>query len=169
MLESQKLNEIRSAVAGLIEQSMIAKLPEDVSGLGSVSGATDAVESLTDDVVQRITDRIQIRYCAKCGTIFATMNGRQVFCCRDCSRNYGKDVFKNRLESDQALAYYNKAYKAMTARRLRKRISQDELESWRVVARDLLARYRCGDIGFEEFKRRISFGIRRWERFEEAS
>ena len=62
MLESQKLNEIRSAVAGLIEQSMIAKLPEDVSGLISVSGATDAVESLTDDVVQRITDRIQIGF-----------------------------------------------------------------------------------------------------------
>lgn len=169
MLESQEINEIQSMVTGLIKQSMIAKLPEGVSDLGSVSGASDAVHALTEDVVQRITDRIQLRYCAKCSSLFATMNPRQMFCCRDCNRSYGKDVFKDRLESDQALACYNKAYKAMTARRIRKRISQDELESWRVIARDLLARYRCGDIGFEEFRRRISFGIRRWERFEEAS
>ena len=169
MLESQKLNEIRSVVTGLIKQSMIAKLPEDVSDLDPVSGSSDAIESLSENVVQIITDRIHLKYCAKCGSLFATMNPRQMFCCRDCSRSYGKDAFKDRLVSDQALACYNKAYKAMTARRLRRRISQDELENWRASARDLLARYRCGDIGFEEFKRRISFGIRRWERFEEAS
>lgn len=160
--------EQKEKIRSLIEQSLSACLPESVSSLHSVSGVDPLMESLSDEVLSLISSRIQIRTCPKCGRVFATVNPRQWFCCHDCAKVYGKSSFKTKLESDQALSVYNKAYKAMSARNTRGKLSKDDLYSWRAEAKATLESLRAGEITFEEFHRKITRGIRRWERFEEV-
>jgi hypothetical protein len=160
--------EQKGKIRSLIEQSLSAGLPDGVSSLHSVSGVDPLVESLSDEVLSLISSRIQIRTCPKCGAVFASVNPRQWFCCHDCAKVYGKSSFKTKLESDQALSVYNKAYKAMAARNIRGKLSKEDLCSWRVEAKATLESLRSGDITFDEFHRRITNGIRRWEHLEDS-
>ena len=161
-------DQIKEKVSVLIRESLAARISKDVP-LESVSGLDEAVRELSDSITSLTTNRIQIRSCPKCGLVFATMNPNQWFCCHECSKTYGKSQFKSKLESDEALSCYSKAYKAMAARLRRGSISQEDMTSWKESARKELESLRAGKTSFEEFHRTVTSGIRRWERFEEAS
>lgn len=164
----EKRTDTYDQVKHLIEKSLISRLPEGVSDLSSVLGVDGMISALSSDIEKVISCRIQIRTCTKCGSVFATMNPRQFFCSKECAKTYGKSCFKSKLETDEALSCYNKAYKAMAARCIRGRISREELDIWRINAKGLLEELRQGNIEFSEFHKKVTIGIRRWEHFEEA-
>lgn len=155
--------EIRDELKAIIGRSLALRLSSNAGGQSAV-GAYELVESLTEKAAQFIGQSIIVNKCPVCGTFFVTSNPRQLFCCALCTRTYGVTSFKSRLESDEALACYMKAYKAMSARLNRRRISRDQLDSWRQIAKMDLDRFRAGDLSLDEFKKRVSHGIRRWER-----
>lgn len=161
-------DQIKEKVSVLIKESLSERISQNVP-LKSVSGFDEVVTAISDNITSLIANRIQIRSCPKCGLVFATMNPNQWFCCHECSKTYGKSQFKSKLESDEALSCYSKAYKAMAARLRRGSISQEDMTSWKESARKKLESLRAGETSFEEFHRTVTSGIRRWERFEEVS
>ena len=155
-----RVSDVGMKVRSLIGESVRDSLPAGIDDPDSVRGMDDAVDTLADKVISLMKSGIRIKTCPDCGSVFATVKANQRFCRSECSRAFSLKSAK----SDPALACYNRAYKAMSARLSRRRISREHLDSWRQIARLDLERYHAGDISLDDFKKRVAHGIRRWER-----
>ena len=160
-----RVSDVRVKVRSLIGESVRDSLPAGIDDPDSIHGMDDAVDTLADKMISLMKSGIRINTCPDCGSVFATVKANQRFCCSECSRAF---TLKN-ARSDPAHACYNRAYKAMSARLSRRRITREHLDSWRQIARLDLDRYHAGDISLDDFKKRVAHGIRRWERVSVAS
>ena len=160
-----RVSDVRMKVRSLIGESLRDSIPAGIQDPDSVRGMDDAIDNLTDRMISLMKSGIRVKTCPGCGSMFASVKTNQRFCFNECSKVFNLKSIK----SDPAIACYNRAYKAMSARYSRRRISREQLDSWRQIARLDLDRYIAGDISLDDFKKRIAHGIRRWERVSVAS
>ncbi|MFI3326960.1 MAG: DUF6076 domain-containing protein [Clostridia bacterium] len=72
--------------------------------------------------------------------------------CRDIGI---QTAFGQKLKDNPVLFEYQKAYKTHHARFVKKKMSKDELENWKIFANDLKEKTLNGELNFEDFLKQI--------------
>ncbi len=99
-----------------------------------------------------------IRKCRNCGKYFVVKNRKVAYCDRInnsgicCSAVGSKQTFQRKLESEEELKMYNRAYKTHHARLRNKKMSQSEFEIWTREAKENLKKVRMGKLELAAFK-----------------
>lgn len=121
----------------------------------------DSLEQLLYlEVISMIQDGIMIRRCKNCGKYFIAANRKITYCNRmdkdtgKCCSDIGSQVtYKNKLKEDNVLKIYNRAYKTHFARFKNDIITREQLDDWRIKAKEKLEQARAGVLDASEFEK----------------
>lgn len=111
------------------------------------------------EVFYMIQKGAMIRRCKNCGKYFVVTNRKIVYCNRidkvtgeRCSDIGSKAAYKNKLNEDNVLKVYNRAYKTHFARYKNNIITKDKLDNWRIEAKKKLEQVREGELDIAAFQ-----------------
>lgn len=113
---------------------------------------------ITPELAFMIKANILIRKCRHCGKYFVAATRRIVYCDRvdetgmRCSAAGYQEAFKKKIETDEALQIYNRAYKTHYARLMKGKMTKQEFERWRSQAKEHLESVRKGNITMLYFR-----------------
>lgn len=119
---------------------------------------TDLRQLLYLEVVKMIQSNEIIRKCKNCGKYFVINNRNKSYCDRidetgeQCSAVGAKRSFQKKLEQDNALKIYNRAYKTHFARVKKGTMDRNDFKSWRTTAKDKLEQVRKGEQDIASFQ-----------------
>lgn len=118
----------------------------------------DLKQLLYLEVISMIKSNIMIRKCKNCGKYFVVNNRKIVYCNRIdehgmcCSAVGPNHSFQQKLEEDEALKIYTRAYKTHSARVRKKKMTEEDLENWRINAKKKLNEVRSGTLDIAAFQ-----------------
>jgi len=110
------------------------------------------------EIATMIQSGTMIRRCRRCGKYFVVTNHKIAYCNRVdesglcCSSVGSQQNYQKRLESDEALKIYNRAYKTHYARVKKGSMSQDAFRLWYDEAKSKLAKVRIGKLDLSDFQ-----------------
>ncbi len=110
------------------------------------------------EVWSMVQSRIKIRKCRHCGKYFVAATRRIVYCDRvdesglRCSAVGYQEDFKKKMEDDEPLQIYHRAYKTHHARVRKGTMSKDAFQRWCDEARLKLAKARAGELDIATFQ-----------------
>lgn len=113
------------------------------------------------EISSMIQDGVQIRKCKNCNKYFVITDGRVAYCPRviegrgetTCYDVGAKEAYKRRMEKDEALSKYNRAYKTHLQRCDRNSMSRSDFEVWSSEAKSKLEEVRAGKLDIDTFKK----------------
>ena len=111
------------------------------------------------EILSMIQAKTVIKKCKNCDKYFVVTNQKISYCNRFdkhgilCSDIGSKNTFQRKLESDPALESYNRAYKTHFARMKKGKISKEELEEWRLLAKEKLELVRTAELELEAYQK----------------
>lgn len=90
--------------------------------------------------------------CEHCGAIF--IGGKKKIYCNDrhCHSSVSYRKFLDKMNSEEALKIYNRAYRTRHARIKNGIITEDEFRNWQKTARNKLNMVRSGDLSLGDFE-----------------
>jgi hypothetical protein len=128
------------------------------------------------EISQMIKTDTKIKRFKLCGRYFIATNMNMLFCSNakegeEKPRNVigSKRVYDNRVEDDESLRLYNRAYRTRHARfptvgKNKKNEDyhklRDDFDSWCVKAKEMRDKVRAGELDISDFKKWLSQGIR---------
>ena len=74
-----------------------------------------------------------------------------------CSAVGSKQSFQRKLENDEALRIYNRAYKTHHARIRSGKMKENHFSLWRMEAKEMLERVRAGELELGDFKKWVKY------------
>lgn len=110
------------------------------------------------EVWSMLQDKVMIRKCRHCGKYFVVANRRIAYCDRvdeagvRCSAVGSQQSFQKKMESDEALLIYNRAYKTHYARVRKGTMSKEDFELWYSEAKERMERARAGELDIAQFQ-----------------
>lgn len=110
------------------------------------------------EVWSMLQDRVMVRKCRHCGKYFVVANRRIAYCDRvdeagvRCSAVGSQQSFQKKMESDEALLIYNRAYKTHHARVRKGTMSKEDFELWYSEAKERMERARAGELDIAQFQ-----------------
>lgn len=105
-----------------------------------------------------LQDEVMIRKCRHCGKYFIITDRKVAYCDRVdesgmcCSAIGSQESFKKKMEADEALQIYNRAYKTHHARVRKGIMSKDAFQLWCKDAKLKLAEVRNGKLEIARFQ-----------------
>lgn len=105
-----------------------------------------------------LQDRVMVRKCRHCGKYFVVANRRIAYCDRvdeagvRCSAVGSQQSFQKKMESDEALLIYNRAYKTHHARVRKGTMSKKDFELWYSEAKERMEQARAGELDIAQFQ-----------------
>ena len=115
-------------------------------------------ELLYLEIMTMIRSGTMIRKCKNCGKYFVLNNRIVAYCNRAdesgmlCSAIGSKQTFQKKLEKEEELKIYNRAYKTHYARVRNGKMSQDDFSSWCHKAKEKLEKVRAGELDISIFQ-----------------
>lgn len=110
------------------------------------------------EIITMIESNIMIRTCKNCGKYFVVNNRKIVYCDRIdesgacCSAIGSNRSFQQKLEEDEALKIYTRAYKTHFARVRKKKMTQEDFSDWCSNAKKNLNKVRQGELAISTFQ-----------------
>lgn len=111
------------------------------------------------EIMSMVQAGTMIRKCSCCGKYFAAKDRRSAYCDRinvsgmHCSAVGSKQSFQRKMENDEALRIYNRAYKTHHARIRNGKMKEHNFSLWRLEAKEKLERVRSGELELADFKK----------------
>jgi len=149
-IPSNLMSQVSSAIEFSKEQTMKNFYEEYV--------ITDLRQLLYLEVVRMIQSDEIIRKCKNCGKYFVINNRNRSYCDRidetgeQCSAVGAKRSFQKKLEQDNALKIYNRAYKTHFARVKKGTMNRNDFKSWHTTSKDKLEQVRKGELDIASFQ-----------------
>ncbi len=115
------------------------------------------------EILSMIQTGTMIRKCNSCGKYFVVSSRRTAYCNRvnasgvSCSAVGSKQSFQRKLENDEALRIYNRAYKTHHARIRSGKMKENHFSLWRMEAKEMLERVRAGELELGDFKKWVKY------------
>ena len=115
-------------------------------------------ELLYLEIFSMIQSDTMIRKCKNCGKYFTVSNRKIMYCDRidksgkSCSNIGSQNTFQKKLEQDEALNMYNRAYKTHHARLRLGKVTSEEHEMWLKEAKIKLEKTRNGELDISLFQ-----------------
>lgn len=115
-------------------------------------------ELLYLEIILMIQDGTMIRKCNNCGKYFVVKNRKIAYCDREdesgnlCSAVGSKQTFQKKMENEEELKIYNRAYKTRHARFRNGKITIHDLDKWREEAKEKLEKVRAGEMEISDFQ-----------------
>lgn len=115
-------------------------------------------ELLYLEIISMIRAGTMIRKCKNCGKYFVVKNRKTAYCDRInesglyCSAVGSKQSFQRKMDNEEELKIYNRAYKTHHARLRNKKMNSHEFETWTHEAKDRLEKVRAGELDIAAFK-----------------
>ena len=115
-------------------------------------------ELLYLEILSMIQSGTMIRKCKNCGKYFTVRNRKIMYCDRinesgkSCSYIGSQNTFQKKLEQDEALKIYNRAYKTHYARLNHKKVTYEEHNMWVNEAKIKLEKTRNGELDISQFQ-----------------
>lgn len=110
------------------------------------------------EIIRMIQSKKMIRKCRNCGKYFIIKNRKIVYCNRidksgrKCSEVGPTRSYHKKMDEDEALKIYNRAYKTHFARRKNGILSQNGFQEWCKAAKSKLDKVRDGELDIKEFQ-----------------
>lgn len=110
------------------------------------------------EVWSMVQDKVKIRKCRHCGKYFVVANRRIVYCDRvdesgmRCSAAGYQEAFQKKMEDDEPLQIYHRAYKTHHARVRKGRMSKEAFQLWCDEAKLKLEKARAGELDIAHFQ-----------------
>lgn len=110
------------------------------------------------EIIMMIESSTMIRKCRRCGKYFVVNNRKIAYCDRIdeyglcCSAVGSQQSFKRKLETDEPLKIYNRAYKTHFARTKKGTMSQNDFRQWCDQAKSKLTEARTGKLDIDSFQ-----------------
>lgn len=110
------------------------------------------------EIISMIQHGIMIRKCKNCGTYFVVKNRNTVYCERineygqSCSIIGPKLTFKEKMNNEECLKIYNRAYKTHFARFKKGKMTRIEFDKWCIEAKKKLIKVRAGKLELSTFQ-----------------
>lgn len=110
------------------------------------------------EIMVMIQDGTMIRKCKRCGKYFVVNNRKIAYCDRvdeaglRCSAVGSQQNFQKKLETDEPLKIYNRAYKTHFARVKKGTMNEEDLQLWRAEAKSKLMKVRAGEMDIASFQ-----------------
>lgn len=111
------------------------------------------------EVLEMVQNNTMIRKCRRCGKYFVITNRKVAYCNRMdengniCSVVGPGEFFQQKVENDEALKLYNRAYKTHFARMKKKTMSEDDFVKWRGEAKAKLQQVRSDELDIDSFQK----------------
>lgn len=111
------------------------------------------------EILSMIQDKVMIRKCRRCGKYFVVANRKIAYCNRIdesgvcCSTVGSRQSFQKKMEADEALQIYNRAYKTHHARVRKGKMSKSSFEIWCNEAKQKLSEARAGELDIVSFQK----------------
>lgn len=119
---------------------------------------TNLYQLLFLEIIAMVESHIMIRKCKNCGKYFVVNNRKTVYCDRIdesgacCSAIGSNRSFQQKLEEDEALKLYTRAYKTHFARVRKKKMTQEDFSDWCSNAKRNLNKVRKGELAISTFQ-----------------
>lgn len=116
------------------------------------------------DFMECIKREIMPKKCKNCNKFYLPSFGYYSEFCneiapnektRTCREVGSKASFDQKLNENPILKEYQKAYKTHHARFVKKKMTKDELEQWKIFAKDMMEQVKTSKITFEEYLKEI--------------
>lgn len=110
------------------------------------------------EIMDMIQNDTMIRRCRRCGKYFVVNNRKVAYCDRvdmsgvRCSAVGPQQNYQKKLEDDEPLKIYNRAYKTHFARVKKGTMSKDAFRLWYDEAKSKLAEVRKGNLDISDFQ-----------------
>lgn len=110
------------------------------------------------EVWSMLQDKVIIRKCRHCGKYFVVDNRKTAYCDRvdesgvRCSAVGSQQSFQKKMESDEALLIYNRAYKTHHARVRKGTMSKEDFQLWYTEAKKRMKQARAGELDIAQFQ-----------------
>lgn len=110
------------------------------------------------EILSMVQDNVMLRKCRHCGKYFVVTNRKTAYCDRvdesglRCSEVGPRQAFQKKMESDEPLKVYNRAYKTHHARMKSGNMSRDDFQAWCIEAKQKLAEVRSGELSIISFQ-----------------
>lgn len=110
------------------------------------------------EIMEMIQSGTMIRRCRRCGKYFVVNNRKVAYCDRVdmsgvcCSAVGSQQNYQKKLEDDEPLKIYNRAYKTHFARVKKGTMSKDAFRLWYDEAKSKLAEVRNGNLDISDFQ-----------------
>lgn len=110
------------------------------------------------EVWSMIQNKVKIRKCRHCGKYFVAATRRIVYCDRvdesgiRCSAVGYHEAFQKKMEDDEPLQIYNRAYKTHHARVRKGTMSKENFQLWCIEAKERMERARAGELDIAQFQ-----------------
>lgn len=110
------------------------------------------------EIMFMIRTGTMIKRCKNCGKYFVIKNRKISYCNRinesgvRCSAVGSKKTFQRKMENEEELKIYNRAYKTHYARRRNGKMNQREFEIWTHEAKEQLEKVRSGELDISTFR-----------------
>ena len=157
-----KLNVGRDGVPADVEKDI--RLAIDCAKVATTTDLYEMYEIsslyqlLSLEVLSMVQDKVKIRKCRHCGKYFVAATRRIVYCDRvdesgmRCSAVGYQEAFQKKMEDDEPLQIYNRAYKTHHARVRKGTMSRDAFRLWCDEAKLRLERARAGELDIAQFQ-----------------
>lgn len=117
------------------------------------------IQLLYLEIVSMINANIMVRKCKNCGKYFVVSNRKIAYCNRidpsgKCCSSIGSTrSFQQKLEHDEALKVYTRAYKTHYARVKKGTMSKSDFSKWCAEAKTKLEKARTGELDITDFQK----------------
>ena len=164
LFELKNLNAVYDGIPAYKKDSLVSA----IEYTKTITSAKDIYEEyeinnlhelLYLEILSMIQNGTMIRKCKNCGKYFVVTNRKTAYCDRIdnsgmyCSAVGSKKNFQKKMEKEEALKIYNRAYKTHHARVRNKNMSPDEFSLWCTTARNKLEDVRNGYLDIDEFEK----------------
>lgn len=111
------------------------------------------------EVWSMVQNKVKIRKCRHCGKYFVAATRRIVYCDRvdesgiRCSAVGYHEAFQKKMEDDEPLQIYNRAYKTHHARVRKGTMSKENFQLWCIEAKERMERARAGELDIAQFQK----------------
>lgn len=119
-----------------------------------------SLQQLLDlEIMSMLQSGTMIRKCNSCRKYFIVDNRRTAYCSRSnqsgmpCSAVGSKQSFQRKMESDEALKIYHRAYKTHHARIRNGKMKENSFLLWHAQAKENLERVRAGELELGDFRK----------------
>ena len=110
------------------------------------------------EVLTMIQSETMVRRCKNCGKYFVIRNRNTAYCDRAtvsgqlCSEIGSKISFQKKMNSEEELKVYNRAYKTHFARYKSGKMTKADLDEWCIEAKEKLSKVRTGEMDISTFQ-----------------